>query len=52
MGIAAADGAISGGQVVVHLLQGKFYRRNVLEHMVTVGPDSLNPVLMTNFLQA
>ncbi|HEY9643175.1 MAG TPA: MlaE family lipid ABC transporter permease subunit [Coleofasciculaceae cyanobacterium] len=41
-------GILLAGQVVVHLLQGKFYRRNVLGHMLTVGPESLNPVLMTN----
>ncbi|MGL4497442.1 MAG: ABC transporter permease, partial [Planktothrix sp.] len=29
------------GQVVVHLLQGKIHRRNTLEQMVIVGPESL-----------
>jgi phospholipid/cholesterol/gamma-HCH transport system permease protein len=38
-----------GGQIPVRMMTGKFYRRNVLEHMFSVGPDSLNPVLMTNF---
>ena len=41
-------GIFLGGQVLVHLFKGKFYRRNVLEHMTDVA-DSLNPVLMTNF---
>jgi phospholipid/cholesterol/gamma-HCH transport system permease protein len=38
-----------GGQTAVRLLTRKIYRRNVLEHMFAVGPQSLNPVLMTNF---
>lgn len=38
-----------GGQVLVRLLKGKLYRQNLLEHLVTVGPESLNPVLLTNF---
>jgi phospholipid/cholesterol/gamma-HCH transport system permease protein len=42
-------GIFLGGQVLIHLITGKFYRRNVLEHMFMVGPESLQPVLMTNF---
>lgn len=38
-----------GGQIPVRILTGRIYCRNVLEHMFAVGPDSLNPVLMTNF---
>ncbi|NJO40067.1 MAG: MlaE family lipid ABC transporter permease subunit [Cyanobacteria bacterium CRU_2_1] len=38
-----------GGQIVVRLLRGKLYRRNIMEHLVAVGPDSLSPVLLTNF---
>ena len=29
-----------GGQVLVHLLQGKIHRRNTLEQLAIVGPDS------------
>lgn len=36
-----------GGQVVVHLLKGKVHRRNTLEQMVAVGPESLIVVLLT-----
>jgi phospholipid/cholesterol/gamma-HCH transport system permease protein len=35
------------GQVVVHLLQGKINRRNTLEQMAIVGPDSLMIALIT-----
>jgi phospholipid/cholesterol/gamma-HCH transport system permease protein len=38
-----------GGQIPVRLFTGKLYYRNVLEHMFAAGPQSLNPVLMTNF---
>ncbi|HEY9648964.1 MAG TPA: MlaE family lipid ABC transporter permease subunit [Chroococcidiopsis sp.] len=38
-----------GGQVLVRLFRGRFYRRALLEHMVSVGPHSLNAVLLTNF---
>ncbi|NJN86375.1 MAG: MlaE family lipid ABC transporter permease subunit [Leptolyngbyaceae cyanobacterium SL_7_1] len=38
-----------GGQVVVRLFRGKFYRQQLVEHMVMVGPASLNSVLLTNF---
>jgi phospholipid/cholesterol/gamma-HCH transport system permease protein len=38
-----------GGQVVVRLFRGKFYHRQVMEHMVSVGPASLNAVLLTNY---
>lgn len=36
-----------GGQVMVHLIQGKIYRRNTLEQMVVVGPQSLMIALIT-----
>ena len=35
------------GQVVVHVLQGKINRRNTLEQMGIVGPDSLAIALVT-----
>ncbi|MGD1702557.1 MlaE family lipid ABC transporter permease subunit [Dapis sp. BLCC M229] len=35
------------GQVVFHLLQGKIYRRNTIEQMAIVGPQSLLIVLLT-----
>ncbi len=35
------------GQVVVHLLRGKIHRRNTLEQMVAVGPESLMISLLT-----
>jgi phospholipid/cholesterol/gamma-HCH transport system permease protein len=38
-----------GGQIPIRMMTGRFYHRNILEHMFSVGPDSLNPVLMTNF---
>lgn len=38
-----------GGQVLVRLFCGKIYHRSILEHMITVGPLSLNAVLLTNF---
>ncbi|MGB3534986.1 MAG: MlaE family lipid ABC transporter permease subunit [Microcoleaceae cyanobacterium] len=36
-----------GGQVLVHLIQGKIHRRNTLEQMVAVGPGSLLIALLT-----
>jgi phospholipid/cholesterol/gamma-HCH transport system permease protein len=36
-----------GGQVVVHLIQGNIHRRNTLEQMVLVGPESLLIALIT-----
>jgi phospholipid/cholesterol/gamma-HCH transport system permease protein len=36
-----------GGQVIVHLLKGKIHRRNTLEQMATVGPESLLIALIT-----
>ncbi|WP_319418937.1 MlaE family lipid ABC transporter permease subunit [Pleurocapsa sp. FMAR1] len=36
------------GQVVVHLLKGKINRRNTIEQMVIVGPDSLTIALATS----
>lgn len=35
------------GQVIIHLLRGKIHRRNTLEQMVIVGPESLLIVLVT-----
>ncbi len=35
------------GQVVIHLLQGKIHRRNTLEQMAAVGPESLLIALLT-----
>lgn len=36
-----------GGQVMLHLLGGKIHRRNTLEQMATVGPESLTIALIT-----
>lgn len=36
-----------GGQVLVHLIRGKINRRNTLEQMAVVGPDSLFIALLT-----
>lgn len=36
-----------GGQVVVHLIRFKIHRRNTLEQMVIVGPESLLIALLT-----
>lgn len=36
-----------GGQVMVHLIKGKIHRRNTLEQMAAVGPDSLFIALVT-----
>jgi phospholipid/cholesterol/gamma-HCH transport system permease protein len=36
-----------GGQVVVHLLNGKIHKRNTLEEMASVGPESLAISLIT-----
>jgi len=36
-----------GGQVAIHLAQGKIHRRNTLEQLAAVGPDSLLVVLIT-----
>ncbi|MBD2445014.1 MlaE family lipid ABC transporter permease subunit [Dolichospermum sp. FACHB-1091] len=36
-----------GGQVLVHLLQGKIHRRNTLEQLAIVGPDSFFIALLT-----
>ena len=37
------------GQIWLRLLQGKACYRNVLEHMVKVGPGSICPVLLVSF---
>lgn len=42
-------GLFMGGQVLIRLMQGKVSRRYVMEHMISAGPGSLTPVLMTNF---
>lgn len=36
-----------GGQVVLHLLAGKIHRRNTLEQMAAVGPESLTIAMIT-----
>ncbi|KAB8334058.1 MlaE family lipid ABC transporter permease subunit [Scytonema tolypothrichoides VB-61278] len=36
-----------GGQVLVHLLGGRIHRRNTLEQMAAVGPDSVFIALVT-----
>jgi phospholipid/cholesterol/gamma-HCH transport system permease protein len=36
-----------GGQVLVHLLAGRIHRRNTVEQMATVGPESLLIALIT-----
>lgn len=36
-----------GGQVLIHLLSGKIHRRNTIEQMAAVGPDSLLIALVT-----
>ena len=36
-----------GGQVFLHILQGKIHRRNTLEQMSIVGPESLTIALVT-----
>ena len=36
-----------GGQVFLHLLQGKIHRRNTLEQMSIVGPESITIALVT-----
>ena len=37
------------GQVWLRLLKGKACYRNILEHMVKVGPGSISPVLLVSF---
>ncbi|TAF57343.1 MAG: ABC transporter permease [Oscillatoriales cyanobacterium] len=36
-----------GGQVMLHLLRGKIHRRNTLDQMAAVGPESLLIALLT-----
>lgn len=36
-----------GGQVLLHLLKAKFHRRNTVEQMAAVGPESLLITLLT-----
>ncbi|NET32248.1 MAG: MlaE family lipid ABC transporter permease subunit [Cyanothece sp. SIO1E1] len=36
-----------GGQVIVHLISGRIHRRNTLDQMAVVGPDSLLIALLT-----
>jgi phospholipid/cholesterol/gamma-HCH transport system permease protein len=36
-----------GGQVIFHLLQGKIHRRNLIEQMAVIGPESLTIALVT-----
>ena len=37
-----------GGQVLLRLLKGKLQRRNLMEHLIMVGPGSLGAVLLIN----
>ncbi len=37
-----------GGQVMLHLLQGKIHKRNTLEQMAVVGPESIQIALITS----
>jgi len=37
------------GQACLHFVQGKTHYRQILEHMITVGPGSMYPVLCVNF---
>ena len=37
-----------GGQVLIRLIQGRISYRHVMEHMVSAGPCSLTPALLTN----
>lgn len=39
--------AFLGGQVIVHLLQGKIHQRNTLDQMAMVGPESLVIAMIT-----
>lgn len=39
--------AFLGGQVLVHLLSGRINRRNALEQMAVVGPDSIMIAMLT-----
>ncbi|NER06446.1 MAG: ABC transporter permease, partial [Okeania sp. SIO3C4] len=39
--------AYLAGQVIFHLLKGKIHRRNTVEQMAIVGPESLLIVLLT-----
>ncbi|MBF1999538.1 MAG: MlaE family lipid ABC transporter permease subunit [Synechococcales cyanobacterium C42_A2020_086] len=43
----ALAAALLGGQVIVHLLRGNIHRRNTLEQLTVVGPDSLPIILLT-----
>ncbi|MGK7893011.1 MAG: ABC transporter permease, partial [Xenococcus sp. (in: cyanobacteria)] len=36
-----------GGQTLIHFLRGKINRRNTIEQMIVVGPDSLGIALLT-----
>lgn len=35
------------GQVIIHLLRGKIHRRNTVEQLISVGPESVSIVLTT-----
>jgi phospholipid/cholesterol/gamma-HCH transport system permease protein len=41
------NAVLIGGQVINHLLRSKIHRRNTLEQMAVVGPDSLAIALIT-----
>lgn len=42
----ARAAAFLGGQVLVHLVLGKIHRRNTIEQMQIVGPDSLGIIVL------
>ncbi len=37
-----------GGQVLLRLLKGKLQRRNLMEHLIKVGPNAIGAVLLIN----
>ncbi len=37
-----------GGQVLLRLIKGKLQRRNLMEHLVKVGPNAIGAVLLIN----
>ncbi len=45
--IRLASATLLAGQVIVHLLRGKIHRRNSLDQMATIGPESLSISLVT-----
>jgi len=43
----AGSACLLGGQTFVHILQGRFHYRNILEQMASVGPDSVLITIVT-----